>query len=170
MTLLAQQQAALDGSGQRLTTEMGANLVGRYRSGCPFETIKSLPDFDPLKGDPLDPNSENHAIGTLKDDVLKDEHINNFQYADDPQGFLVPRAAHVRKVYPRDAATPGGGEADTQTRRILRRGITFGASFIEGSPSGSPNAADAAFPNDRGLNFLCYQADIQEQFEFLQTT
>ncbi|MDQ3638420.1 MAG: hypothetical protein M3426_10575, partial [Actinomycetota bacterium] len=30
--------------------------------------------------------------------------------------------------------------------------------------------ADAAFPNDRGLNFLCYQADIQEQFEFLQTT
>jgi Dyp-type peroxidase family len=171
---VAQQQHDLDGSGTRLTTEMGANLVGRYRSGCPFETVKSLPDFDPLKGDPTVPGTSNSGIGNLRNEVLKDEHINDFEYKDDPQGFLVPRAAHIRKVYPRDAVTPAApedndlSEADTQTHRILRRGIPFGASFVEGSPLGSPHAAEEVFPNDRGLNFLCYQTEIHRQWQFLQ--
>jgi hypothetical protein len=167
----------LDGSGDRLTTEMGANLVGRYRSGCPFEKVESLPNFDPLKGDPTVPGTPNSGIGNLRNEVLKDEHINNFEFADadDEQGFLVPRAAHIRKVYPRDAVTPAGApddneasEADTQTHRILRRGIPFGASFVEGSPAGSPHASNVVFPNDRGLNFLCYQTVIGNQWQFVQ--
>jgi Dyp-type peroxidase family len=185
---VAEQQAELDGSGNRLTTEMGANLVGRYRSGCPFETIESLPTFDPLLGDPTVPGTPNSGVGNLRNEVLKDEHINNFEYAEagDEQGFRVPRAAHIRKVYPRNAVTPAAifhnppldphdpeanevSEANTQTHRILRRGIPFGASFVEGSPAGSPHAANVVFPADRGLNFLCYQTDIGNQWQFVQS-
>ena len=173
---VVQKQEELEPQG--LTTDLGANLVGRYRSGCPFEKVKSLPEFDPLQGDP--------TLGDSPDTtVLDGETINNFRYKnfeldngerfDDSQGLVMPRAAHIRKAYPRNEDTPGGshplngGEASTQTRRILRRGIPFGASFTRHAPAGRPGAADASFPNDRGLNFLCYQASIEDQFEFIQT-
>jgi deferrochelatase/peroxidase EfeB len=80
----------------------------------------------------------------------------------------VPRAAHIRKVYPRDEATPGGGEADTQTHRLLRRGIAYGQPYDAGAPSGTPQAGDASFPHDRGLLFLCYQRSLEDQFELVQ--
>ena len=74
----------------------------------------------------------------------------------------MPLAAHIRKAYPRDEDTPGGGEEDTQTHRLLRRGIPYGASLPRGDESSS--AAD----EDRGLLFLCYQTSIERQFEFVQ--
>src|SRR5262249_8252001 len=90
--------------------------------------------------------------------------INNFEFAkDDGDGRLVPRAAHIRKAYPRDEMTPTGGEADTQTHRLLRRGIPYGESFRDGAPTGSTAGADA----DRGLLFLGYQASLERQFEFV---
>ena len=59
---------------------------------------------------------------------------NNFEYGDDDQGLIVPRAAHIRKVYTRDETLPGLKDAEdsesvTQTHRLLRRGIPFGTSF-----------------------------------------
>jgi deferrochelatase/peroxidase EfeB len=87
--------------------------------------------------------------------------------SNDADGNIVPRAAHIRKTYPRDEDTPGG-VADTQTHRVLRRGIPFGISFQDNAPSGSPAAGDAKFPNDRGLLFLAYQRSIANQFEFIQ--
>lgn len=138
---------------------VGAKLVGRYKSGCPLERTKDEPSgLDPQIADPsiADPS------------LLGETKINNFEYGDDPEGDLVPRSAHIRKVYPRDEATPGGGEADTQTHRILRRGIAYGAPYDPGAPSGAPQAGDVEFPNDRGLLFLCYQHSLEDQFEFLQ--
>jgi Dyp-type peroxidase family len=140
---------------------MGAKLVGRYESGAPLERTKDEPaNFDPTLKDPsiADPS------------LLDDSHINNFEYAADADGKFVPRSAHIRKVYPRDELVPGGGfdpaqsEPDTQTHRLLRRGIPYGESFQENAPAGSPAAADA----DRGLLFLAYQHSISEQFEFVQ--
>ena len=131
----------------------GAKLVGRYASGAPLErTADQAPDFDPQAADPsrADPS------------ILGSDRINNFEFGADASGEIVPRAAHIRKVYPRDEATPGGGEGDTQTHRILRRGIPFGRSYD------LRDADDDAFPDDRGLLFLCYQAAIAEQFEFVQ--
>lgn len=86
---------------------------------------------------------------------------NAFHYVDDPAGTAVPRSAHIRKVYPRDEDTPGGGENNTQLRRLLRRGIPYGASLNLTNPA--PND-----DGDRGLLFLCYQASIEDQFEFVQ--
>jgi Dyp-type peroxidase family len=141
---------------QGLSTEqLGAKLVGRYASGAPLERTEDQPEkFDPTKADP-----------TRKDPGLLDpRRINNFEFAqDDAAGRIVPRAAHIRKAYPRDEKTPTGGEADTQTHRILRRGIPYGESFREGAPASSAAGADA----DRGLLFLGYQASLERQFEFV---
>ncbi len=126
---------------------LGAKLVGRYRSGAPL-AITGARDADP---------------GATDATLLADTAINDFEFAeDDPDGALVPLAAHIRKAYPRDEDTPGGGEEDTQTHRLLRRGIPYGRSLPRGDESSG--AAD----EDRGLLFLCYQTSIARQFEFVQ--
>jgi deferrochelatase/peroxidase EfeB len=92
---------------------LGAKLVGRYKSGCPLERTKDeSPDLDPQIADP--------SLGDPT--LLSDAKINNFEYGSDSDGAIVPRAAHIRKSYPRDEATPGGGEADTQTHRFPDEG------------------------------------------------
>jgi hypothetical protein len=75
-------------------------------------------------------------------------------------GPICPHAAHIFKVNPRDNATDVGNPFDTLTRRILRRGIPFGKPLEE------PLKGDDGV--QRGLHFLCYQASIVDQFEFLQ--
>jgi Dyp-type peroxidase family len=138
---------------------IGAKLVGRYKSGCPLE---HTPDEPPA----LDPQVADPSIGDPS--LLSDAKVNDFAYGTDPDGAIVPRAAHVRKVNPRDEPTPGGGAPDTLRHRLLRRGVAYGAPFDQGAPSGSPQAGDARFPHDRGLLFLCYQSSLERQFEFVQ--
>ena len=75
-------------------------------------------------------------------------------------GPICPHAGHIFKVNPRDNATDVGNPFDTLLRRILRRGIPFGP------PLAKPLEGDDGV--ERGLHFLCYQASIVDQFEFLQ--
>jgi Dyp-type peroxidase family len=128
----------------------GAKLLGRYRSGAPLVGAENAAE-DP---------------GTTRPEILEKDKINAFGYSEDPHGAQVPRAAHIRKAYPRDqpeSATEPGGRP-----RILRRGIPFGQSFRHGTPPHSPFGADPPFPNDRGLCFVCYQRSIHDQFELIQ--
>lgn len=74
----------------------------------------------------------------------------------------MPRFAHIRKVNPRDIGPiDKGGPADTLTRAILRRGITWGDPYPD-DPTGQ-----AADDGDRGLLFLSYQTGIKNQFQVL---
>ncbi|QEL13650.1 Dyp-type peroxidase [Limnoglobus roseus] len=172
-------------AAQGLSSEvMGAKLVGRYKSGAPLELTRDEEElmkqgklsasFDPTTGDPsaevaaalgLPPGFPRND-GNLSEDSRLDNH---FEYGDDADGLKVPLGAHIRKTYPRDDPTPGGGESDTQTHRIMRRGIPFGTSFRPGLGSvghaGKPGLEE---PGDRGLLFLCYQSSISRQFEFIQ--
>ena len=131
---------------------MGAKIVGRYKSGAPLE-VTGAQSSDPGISDPS---------------LLTDAKVNKFEFGDDPDGAVVPLASHIRKSYPRDEPTREGGESDTQTHRLLRRGIPYGASLSAGASATSP-AARATFPDDRGLLFLCYQTSIARQFEFVQS-
>jgi deferrochelatase/peroxidase EfeB len=73
-------------------------------------------------------------------------------------------AAHIRKAYPRDEVTVAvaeDSESDTQTHRLLRRGIPFGGSFGA--------AVGGGIHDPRGLLFQCYQRSIEDQFEFVQS-
>lgn len=74
----------------------------------------------------------------------------------DGDGQRCPIAGHVRKVNPRDEATDAGQGARTLRRRIIRRGVTYGPAYSSKNPK-----------TDRGLLFLCYQASITDQFEFI---
>jgi Dyp-type peroxidase family len=112
-----------------------AKLVGRYKSGAPLADQKL-----PGPGAMADPG------------VAPNQNLNNFGYQEDPEGELVPRGAHIRRLNPRDQA--GLGRARVQTRRILRRGIPFEERPEDGG--------------ERGMLFVCYQRSIADQYEFLQ--
>ena len=86
-----------------------------------------------------------------------DEKLNNdFEFGDDPEQRRCPYAAHIRKVYPRDDTR---NEAEVQRHRIIRQGIPFGPELEPG---------ETATRCSRGLMFVCYQASIERQFEFIQ--
>ena len=115
---------------------LGARLVGRWKSGAPLE---------------LSPLRDDWALGN------DPRRNNDFDYGDDPFQRRCPYAAHIRKVYPRDDAP--GGEAEAQTHRIRRAGITFGPEVKPG---------ETTTRHSRGLMFVCYQTSIARQFEFIQ--
>ncbi|MFI1970580.1 Dyp-type peroxidase [Streptomyces cinnamoneus] len=88
---------------------------------------------------------------------------NDFGYfATDPGGLRCPLGAHVRRAHPRDSLDPDPGSPQSvaigRRHRILRRGRAYG-------PGGA--AADGG---ERGLHFLCVNANISRQFEFIQHT
>ena len=85
------------------------------------------------------------------------DRVNDFRYGDDPHGLRCPLGAHVRRANPRDAL--GWGAKPTYRHRLLRRGMPYGAPLPEGAPD------DGA---DRGLAFVCFNADLERQFEVVQ--
>ncbi|MFE2176914.1 Dyp-type peroxidase [Kitasatospora sp. NPDC059462] len=129
------------------TTEwLAARMVGRWRSGAP---VCHFQDRDV----PNDP-------GAASD--------NDFDFRDDLEGLVTPLWSHLRKTSPRaglqapDPSHPPFDAEELDGRRIMRRGTPYGAPF-------DPASEGPGGPDDpRGLLFICYQADIQRQFEFIQ--
>jgi Dyp-type peroxidase family len=87
---------------------------------------------------------------------------NNFNYSEDPQGSKCPFFAHARKVNPRgDTGNPSLVSTPTRLEeekmhRIARRAINYGPL-----PSEEPE-------KDAGLLFMCFQASLTNQFNFMQ--
>jgi Dyp-type peroxidase family len=149
---------------------LGAKIVGRFRSGCPMEQLKApTVQVDTNNGDP---SLAGHP------EFTDDDHKVFFEYGNDPAGIFVPRSGHIRKAYPRDEQLlkPDGTsddtqnflhESDTQTHRVLRRGIPFGVAVPMAANGLAADVTDDEI--SRGLLFLCYQSDLERQFEFIQT-
>lgn len=126
---------------------LAAKLVGRYRSGAPLaRSPHPTAGTCPHTGDG---SAAARVFGGSADPGFDPAHGNDFGYRDDLDGLLVPLAAHIRKINPRDQSEPG--EREVRKHRILRRGIPFT------EPDG-----------ERGLLFVCYQGSIANQFEFVQ--
>lgn len=114
------------------------------------------------------------AVGRFQDgtpvvdsDQATGTYTNDFVFKTrDPRGFRCPAHAHVRKVNPR-GTTPRTSEAGERRRRIARRGIPFGKPMPEICDSEQTDPNPAA---DRGLLFMCFQANVERQFEFIQRT
>jgi Dyp-type peroxidase family len=83
---------------------------------------------------------------------------NDFSYDDDPDGLRCPVGSHVRRANPR-ASLPFEGKL-VNRHRMIRRGITYGELL-------PPDAEDDG--RDRGVIFMCLQASIARQFEFVQS-
>jgi deferrochelatase/peroxidase EfeB len=85
------------------------------------------------------------------------EPDNDFLFgAEDPQALRCPFGAHIRRSNPRESFEPGSQEqlAITNRHRILRVG-----RFYRPLKGQRP-----------GLFFMCLNADIERQFEFVQQT
>ena len=157
------EQAGGDPAGAE---KLAAALVGRTRAGDPLVPIEqaAIP-----------------GIGSSPKEVRQ----NRFTYDQDPAGVGCPFGAHMRRANPRNADYPGRPTAlarlitllgfgprgfrddlmsSVRFHRILRRGREYG-------PGLSPEDALAPAPTDepeRGLHFICLNANISRQFEFLQ--
>lgn len=107
----------------------GAMIVGRFKDGTPLTLVP--------------------------EDGMGD--VNDFNYRQDRDALKCPFHAHIRKANQR-GDTPLTSEESERSRRIIRRGVTYG-----------PRAADLSDEpaNGVGLLFMCFQADISHQFEFL---
>jgi deferrochelatase/peroxidase EfeB len=82
---------------------------------------------------------------------------NDFLYGrDDPNAERCPFGAHIRRANPRDSLAPEPSQqlAISNRHRILRVGRSYGE---EDKPP-------------HGLFFMCLNADIERQFEFVQQT
>jgi deferrochelatase/peroxidase EfeB len=145
--------------------QLGAKMVGRTRTGDPLVAIQR----DPIPG--TDPRT-----------VAQ----NQFTYESDPVGARCPLGAHVRRTNPRNSDFaerrlstlrklivmlgfgPKGFYDDLTSsvrfHRILRRGREYGSELLP------EKALQPGLPNElpRGLHFICLNANISRQFEFLQ--
>lgn len=154
---------------------LGSSLVGRWPSGAPVarEPQRENPALanDDCRNNYFEFQGDSDPIVPGPNDSLacKDPGTNpNFPLAKkDDEGSRCPFSAHIRKAYPRDDETlkqppdPEPNESDTQTHRLLRRGLPYGP--VSASTPETPVDDDV----DRGLQFLAYQTSIENQFEFV---
>ncbi|WP_339868141.1 Dyp-type peroxidase [uncultured Algoriphagus sp.] len=122
--------------------KLGARFVGRWQNGAP---ITLFPDADP---------------GTTSD-------VNDFGYSKfDKDGLKCPFGSHLRRTNPRDNVDDHGKKESlklSKQHRIIRRARLYGEIY-EGSPTNLTPTGEV------GLIFICFNADISRQFEFLQYT
>jgi Dyp-type peroxidase family len=129
---------------------VASRLVGRTPQGEPL--IPPGADSRPDAGD--DGGDDN---GTDRNDFL--------YYFEDRFGLACPIGAHIRRANPRDALDPDPNTALrlSKMHRIIRRGRIYGDRLFgaESEAAGKPD-------DPRGLNFICLNADIADQFEMVQ--
>lgn len=125
---------------------MAAKVVGRWRDG---------------KAVTLFPQRPVGYLGTEADEAPS----NDFRYWDDPSGEICPLGAHIRRTNPRDAIGWKGGGQMSERHRIIRRGMPYGP-FRPWDPEDPANTTPDDV--DRGLIFICFNADIERQFEVVQ--
>ncbi|MDB4988162.1 MAG: cytochrome [Myxococcaceae bacterium] len=159
--------AARAAEGSMSPVAVAAKMVGRWPSGAP---LVRCPEADP------------HPHGRSDED-----DFGYFEVGPDNDGYgsRCPFGAHIRRAHPRDWGL--GADAAESRRlsglhRIMRRGRPYGPvlagsmlpeQLLEAALGAkTPDDADEQ-PNDRapaarGLHFMCFNANIERQFEFIQ--
>ncbi len=147
---------------------LAAAMVGRKRNGDPLVPI-------------LD-----QVISGIDQSDPEEVRLNQFTFDEDVSGSRCPFGAHVRRANPRNADLPGRPSSllkklltilgldsrrfredvmsSVRFHRILRRGREYGEE-LKLEDALSPGPEDEP---ERGLHFICLNANIARQFEFLQ--
>lgn len=133
--------------------EWAAKMVGRWPNGTPLVLSPQPPASDEA------------------------DDTNVFSYAQtDPHGHLCPFGSHIRRANPRDAVDDPDDSLETSKRhRIIRRARPYGTPlWTKFDPDeilrrGDPERGDRELAGEeRGIHFLCFNANISRQFEFVQ--
>lgn len=143
-------------------TWLASRFVGRWPDGTP---LSLSPDRD-LPGDAID--------------------TNDFRFGPngDAFGSKCPIGSHIRRNNPRDTMLPLPHDplvsrfpsatetvedrvANVNRHRILRRGRLYGKPL---DPALDPARMTEDDGQERGLHFLCFNANLRRQFEFVQST
>ncbi len=141
---------------------LASKMVGRWPDGSP---VTLFPDRD------------------CPEEV---NDLNDFLFSDheDAHGQRCPIGSHIRRTNPRDTMLPVpqdmalSGDAlqpksrkkrieQTNVHRIVRRGRTYGPPL---HPDLDPAHMLQEDGQTRGLYFLCFNANLRRQFEFVQAT
>jgi Dyp-type peroxidase family len=128
--------------------KLAAKMVGRWPSGASLV---------------LAPEREDPTVRTE----------NNFGYfATDPRGLKCPIGSHVRRSNPRDSLDPSPGShqsiAVNKRHQLLRRGRAYGRPVV--ASMDPEEILRTSSDENRGLCFICVNANISRQFEFVQQT
>lgn len=141
---------------------LAAKFVGRWPNGTPLALFPNAP-----------------GPARFQDD-------DSFSYGlnQDSFGQRCPIGSHIRRSNPRDTALPvphdpelSGDPRDASVRaerfeltnrhRILRRGRAYGPPVHEEYDLDTLLTQDSV--EERGLHFLCFNANLNRQFEFVQS-
>ncbi len=146
--------------GPEEAEQLAAAMVGRTRAGAPLVGGAGASDSIDGAGPPE----------------------NQFTFDDDPTGSECPFGAHIRRANPRNTDEPERGGllkrlriatgfgskefrydlmSSVRFHRILRRGRAYGATIDPTQPTDELDAPT-------GLHFICINANISRQFEFVQ--
>jgi Dyp-type peroxidase family len=156
---------AQTGADPLASVRLAEAMVGRRMTGEPLVTSSA----GPIRG-----------VGGTAEEL----ELNQFTYEDDEDGLRCPLGAHIRRANPRNGDMPGGTKeglgklvrtfgfgnktvrddliASSRFHRILRRGRPYGIPVAQG------RRPSAATDGDLGLHFICLNANISRQFEFIQ--
>lgn len=138
---------------------IAAKLVGRWRDGVSlvrnpyYPTPRSKTEAEAVR--PQTNPADGAAIQAAARPNPRGD--NDFLFGvEDPDAVRCPFGAHIRRANPRDSLMPGSREqVDISNRhRIYRVGRLY-------TPKEGENP---------GLLFMCLNADIERQFEFIQQT
>jgi Dyp-type peroxidase family len=153
--------------GGRLGAEwLGARLVGRWPNGTPVTRYPDRPG-------PEHRDDENRFL----------YHEKGAHKTGDGFGTRCPIGSHIRRTNPRDTTLPvphdvelSGSPDDpkawkaqldlTAFHRIVRRARMYGEPF---DPWFDPERLRECDARERGLHFLCFNANLSRQFEFVQS-
>jgi Dyp-type peroxidase family len=149
--------------------ELAAAMVGRTRSGVPLVGMQK----EPIPG-----------VQTSGPEMEQ----NQFTFNNDPAGSRCPFGSHVRRANPRDTDFPNRPDSlltklitmlgfgpkgfrddlvsSVRFHRIVRRGREYGTRLTPEMALSSTSVDDASA--ECGLHFMCLNANIVRQFEFLQ--
>ncbi|WP_397453307.1 Dyp-type peroxidase [Pseudomonas sp. NA-150] len=127
-----------------------------------------------ISGEPL------HGVDAQK----SDQPANDFTFTHDRAGQVCPIGAHIRRANPRSGDYPDGrtgrveklltllglrGSAEddriasSRFHRLIRRGREYGSAL---PPAQAAQATDNG--SETGLHFICLNANLARQFEFIQ--
>lgn len=146
---------------------LASKIVGRWPDGIPLARAGSFAAWQAERArlgfDDPDPLKAAAAQAAY----MRSPEASDFRYGHDIPGYDAPNACHLRRVNTRDYLDPlndangPNPNATTQLnkrRRILRRGLPYGAPDLDAGDDGT----------EQGVAMMTLCASLFRQFEFIQ--